>query len=60
MLQVINNTIQVDLKNATEDANRVEMCLRQERLKLIKEKIVANDSSANVSGVKGGESCISL
>ena len=53
-LQVITQTIQVDLQNATTEANRVEMLLRQERLKLIKEKIKASDSSANVSQVQGG------
>ena len=51
---MITQTIQVDLQNATTEANRVEMLLRQERLKLIKEKIKASDSSANVSQVQGG------
>ena len=52
--QVINSTISKDLAKATQEANRCEMALRQERLKLIKQKITAADAGANVSDVKGG------
>ena len=51
---MINSTISKDLQNATKEANSCEMALRQERLKLIKEKITAADSGANVNNVAGG------
>ena len=38
-MQVIKNTITVDLKKATDAANEKEKELRAERLRLIKEKI---------------------
>jgi len=37
--QVINNTIQKDLKKITEEGRQVEKDLRAERVKLIREKI---------------------